>query len=257
MDGGWQGFQMTLRWSKDSEWCVWETFQSHTPRHAALNLFTRRRLVSLCSADVDVCTFVCVCVSGRQTADTPYVLGRDWQLSRTSNECQWDVRPDACVCACLWTFASTGSSLAVPLCQAKNQSACQPSNTFGLLRYLSLAPRVCVSSVILSTSLSLHPSDLFVVLFFFFFLSVLLSGPRCLCCVWPAASNLLCTLNLSSVTPVLKMTRLCIRCLTLCYPSVLFHIHTPNYLLLLLPWLLVICLCFLSHLRTYNSACNI
>lgn len=136
-----------------------------------------------------------------------------------------------CVCVCV--LASTGSSLAVPPRQGKNQSARQPSNTFHLLRYLSLAIPVCarVCPVILSTSVS--PSSHLPVVLFVCLSSCLV--PRCLFCVHHPASNLLLSiLNLSVVTPTLKNDSQRTNSFPFCYLSVSSHILIPNYLPLLL-----------------------
>lgn len=87
---------------------------------------------------------------------------------------------------CVCVLASTGSSLAVPLCLGKNQSACQPSNTSRLLRYLSWAIPlcmcvfVCVSCHSVNLCLSILPPSRCA-----FCLSVLPSGPSCLFCARP------------------------------------------------------------------------
>lgn len=102
-----------------------------------------------------------------------------------------------CVCVCV--FANVINGGASPTVRGKNQSACQPLNTFGLLCHLSQAIDVCVcvSSVISSASLSLR-SAIWLLCFSFPHVSSL------------SLLNFLSILNLSAITQVLKNDTTCL-----------------------------------------------
>lgn len=103
--------------------------------------------------------------------------------------------PNDPVCACVFVNVDKYRALSLlccPLCQRKNQSTCQPLNTFGLLRCLSAETRVFVCVFCHSVNLAS--------VFVFFFLSVCPAVFH----VPLAASDLHSPLYRSYLTPSLK-----------------------------------------------------